>query len=317
MLCAQRTREPHAHTHSRAQSKRARARADAVVRTAQEAAAARRNEEVRAQRRASRTHASAVGCAFADRSLVCCTSPLPRWLVHGVCCMMSAARRLLRILRAGTVSAACRLRRAVCVVCCTLSPALLSTTRCAQPRTSARTRTRMRARTHVRAHTRACESMRIGMVGNGAGAGGSQAGGRGAAPVATIRSCACCRHHADGSNWCALAAARLSYELLSAAMSSAARVSCALSSAACRRLHCRLHVLCRTSSRCVGAFRSIRRVWCTLCVTPAAARFLLLVFAARCRPARCLLHVVCCTSSVRARHIRSLAFGCADLLICV
>ena len=144
----------------------------------------------------------------------------------------------------------------------------------------------------------------------GAGAGGSQAGGRGAAPVATSRSCACRRHHADGSNRCALAAARVSCALSAAAMASAARVSCALSSFACRRLHCRLHVLCRTLSRCVGAFRSIRRVWCTVCVTPAAARFLLLVF--RCPVPSCmvpaarrLLHVV----SSRASHL----FACSRM----
>ncbi len=71
----------------------------------------------------------------------------------------------------------------------------------------------------------------------------------------------------------------------SAAMSSAAR--------------CPLHGVC---SRCISAFRSTRRVWCTLCVT-RAARFPLLGF--RCPLPSCMVpaarrlrHVACGTSRV-------------------
>ena len=94
---------------------------------------------------------SALSAAWRRLHYVCCTLSFPR--SHGVCCILAYD------------------------VCCTLSPALLSATRCAQPRTSARTPQRLRARTHTRAHTRACESMRLAMVGTGAGAGGSQEGG--------------------------------------------------------------------------------------------------------------------------------------------
>ena len=97
----------------------------------------------------------------------------------------------------------------------------------------------------------------------------------------------------------------------SAALSLGYGSSAAMSPAA----RCPLHVVCCTLSRCISAFRSIRRVWCTFCVTAAAARFSLLVF--RCPlpscmvpAARRLLNVVCCTSSVCAGRMCSVAFGC-------
>jgi hypothetical protein len=243
---------------------------------------ARRNEEVPAHRLAHAwlchrlRHPWQIDCLLHGVRCTLSAPHSPRW--HSVCCMSPTTRCPRRLLH---------------VVACTLSATCF-----AQLRTSARTPPRMRARMHTRAHTRACESMRIAMVGNGTGAGGSQEGGRGAAPVATSLSCACRRRHGDRTTWCLLAAARLSGALLLAA--------------ACRRLHCRfgygssaamssaarcpLHVVCRTLSRCISAFRSIRRVWCTFCVTAAAARFLLLGF-------RCPLPSCTVPAARRLRHV--------------
>ncbi len=220
---------------------------------------ARRNEEVPAHRLAHAwlchrlRHPWQIYCLL---RVVRCTLSAPHSpLWHGVCCMSPTTRCPRRVLH---------------VVACTLAA-----TRCAQLRTSARTSPRMRARTHTRAHTRACESMRLAMVGTGAGAGGSQDGGRGAAPVATSLSCACRRRHVD-------------------------RTTCVFGASRWRVVCC--PCACRTLTRCISAFRSIRRAWCTFCVASAAARSPLLVL--RCPLPSCmmpaahhLLHVVCSRAS--------------------
>ena len=184
------------HTHTRAHSKRAPARADAVF--ARRRRRWRPGGTKRSLRSASRTHGSATGCASPDRihcllhvirsalsaarrrlHYICSTLSFPR--SHGICCISPTTRCLFRLLHA-----------VACIVVCH--------TLCAATHERTHAATHGRAYTRARTHTRACESMRIGMVGNGAGAGGSQAGGRGAAPVATSLSCACRRRHVHRTN---------------------------------------------------------------------------------------------------------------------
>jgi hypothetical protein len=150
-------------------------------------------------------------------------------------CTLSCARRLRRILR-GMSCAACRLQRTVRVL----------------RGISFAARGLFRARTHTRVHT----LRRIGMVGCGAGSGGSQAGGRGAVPAATGLSRAPSPPSADGTNHLII-----SHCSFSAARSPLHSVECMLSVGCCL-----LHVVRRTLS----AARS-RRTWLLAATTALAA----------------------------------------------
>ena len=228
---------------------------------------AKRNEEVPAQ-----------GLAHA---CLCHRPRLPRQihrLLRVVCSALSAAHRPFRILRVGTVSAACRLRRAVRVGCCRLHAA----------RSYARARVRRHAcaRAHPRAHTR---------VRAHADRYGGNRRRRRRQPRRRMRCGPC-----GDQPFLRMSPPCMLTELIRA----------------CLRLRVVVRIVVRCTSsaaRCPDA--SMRFVAFVVsaaryALTPAAARFAL--HGSRCHPARFLLHVVGRTSSVRARRMCSVALGCAD-----
>ena len=191
-----------------------------------------------------RTHASAIGCVSTHTWIR--RPHTARRVLHAVSCLMSAACCLHNAFRLiPFVVPRCPLQLASLhavlrtssaphsprhVVCC-----MPSTTRCACPPRHVVCCTWSFSR--ARAHT----LRRIGMVGCGAGSGGSQAGGRGAVPAATGLSRAPSPPSADGTNHLII-----SHCSFSAARSPLHRVECMLSVGMLPVARCPPHAVCCT-----------------------------------------------------------------------